>query len=81
MIFVQIAAIPVNISKIHIQATIANILFKGPEWASTNLGVVICIECSGIHRSLGVHVSKVRSIALDKWESESIEVNILAARS
>ncbi|KAJ8659588.1 hypothetical protein O0I10_004566 [Lichtheimia ornata] len=47
---------------------------ENPEWASTNLGVIVCIECSGIHRSLGVHVSKVRSIALDKWEPESIEV-------
>ena len=32
-----------------------------PDWASLNLGVVVCIECSGVHRSLGVHVSKVRS--------------------
>lgn len=31
-----------------------------PEWASLNLGVLLCIECSGIHRRLGVHVSKVR---------------------
>ncbi|KAI8140342.1 hypothetical protein BJV82DRAFT_623559 [Fennellomyces sp. T-0311] len=47
---------------------------QGSEWASTNLGVIVCIECSGIHRSLGVHVSKVRSLALDKWESETIEI-------
>ncbi|KAI9269470.1 hypothetical protein EDC94DRAFT_598988 [Helicostylum pulchrum] len=45
-----------------------------PEWACTNLGIIVCIECSGIHRSLGVHVSKVRSVILDKWESHSIEV-------
>jgi Arf-GAP/coiled-coil/ANK repeat/PH domain-containing protein len=45
-----------------------------PDWASINLGTLLCIECSGIHRSLGVHVSKVRSVTLDKWESESIEV-------
>lgn len=45
-----------------------------PEWACTNLGIIVCIECSGIHRSLGVHVSKVRSVVLDNWESETIEV-------
>ncbi|ORZ23214.1 hypothetical protein BCR42DRAFT_404267 [Absidia repens] len=47
---------------------------KEPEWASTNLGIIVCIECSGIHRSLGVHVSRVRAIVLDKWEIEVIEV-------
>lgn len=36
-----------------------------PNWASINLGVLICIECGGVHRSLGVHVSKVRSLMLD----------------
>lgn len=36
-----------------------------PDWCSLNLGILLCIECSGIHRSLGTHVSKVRSLTLD----------------
>lgn len=35
------------------------------EWVSINLGIIVCIECSGIHRSLGTHISKVRSLTLD----------------
>lgn len=38
---------------------------SSPEWASLNIGVLVCIECSGVHRSLGVHLSKVRSVRLD----------------
>ncbi|KAF2361365.1 Arf GTPase activating protein [Trinorchestia longiramus] len=38
-----------------------------PEWASINLGMLVCIECSGIHRNLGSHISKVRSLDLDDW--------------
>lgn len=35
------------------------------EWVSINLGIILCIECSGIHRSLGTHITKVRSLTLD----------------
>jgi len=46
---------------------------KGPRWASTNLGIFLCIRCSGIHRSMGTHISKVKSVTLDKWTQEQIE--------
>ena len=47
-----------------------------PEWASLNLGVVLCIRCGGAHRSLGAHVSKVRSCTLDVrvWEPSVVEM-------
>ena len=35
-------------------------LSRGPTWASVNMGMFMCLNCSGIHRSLGVHLSKVR---------------------
>ncbi|GAA6100484.1 stromal membrane-associated protein 2 isoform X1 [Tachysurus ichikawai] len=45
---------------------------KGPRWASWNLGIFICIRCAGIHRNLGVHISRVKSVNLDQWTQEQI---------
>ncbi|KAH0787782.1 ARF GAP-like zinc finger-containing protein [Histomonas meleagridis] len=47
---------------------------KDPRWASSKLGIFICINCSGIHRSLGTHISFVRSCTLDEWREEEVEV-------
>ena len=46
---------------------------KNPRWASWNLGCFICIRCSGIHRSMGTHISKVKSVDLDAWTDDQIE--------
>ncbi|XP_058537326.1 arf-GAP with GTPase, ANK repeat and PH domain-containing protein 3 isoform X4 [Ochotona princeps] len=45
-----------------------------PDWASLNLGALMCIECSGIHRHLGAHLSRVRSLDLDDWPPELLAV-------
>lgn len=47
-----------------------------PDWASLNLGILLCIECSGVHRNMGVHISKVRSLTLDVrvWEQSVINL-------
>ncbi|CAL8281238.1 unnamed protein product [Arctogadus glacialis] len=46
---------------------------KGPRWASWNLGVFVCIRCAGIHRNLGVHISRVKSVNLDQWTAEQMQ--------
>ncbi|KAI9017596.1 hypothetical protein BC832DRAFT_572634, partial [Gaertneriomyces semiglobifer] len=45
---------------------------KDPRWASWNLGVFFCIRCSGHHRSMGTHISKVKSADLDSWTEEQV---------
>ncbi|XP_078620262.1 uncharacterized protein LOC144887122 isoform X3 [Branchiostoma floridae x Branchiostoma japonicum] len=47
---------------------------KGPRWASWNLGLFLCIRCAGIHRNLGVHISRVKSVNLDSWTPEQIQM-------
>lgn len=47
----------------------------GPRWASWNLGIFVCIRCAGIHRNLGVHISKVKSVNLDQWTQEQVQVS------
>lgn len=45
-----------------------------PEWAVINYGILVCMNCCGVHRSLGSHISKVRSLQLDKWDAETVLV-------
>ena len=48
---------------------------KGPRWASWNLGIFLCIRCAGIHRNLGVHISRVKSVNLDSWKPKEVAVS------
>lgn len=62
-----------NFASIHFLKYLS--IFVGPRWASWNLGIFLCIRCAGIHRNLGVHISKVKSVNLDSWTPEQIAVS------
>ena len=52
----------------------ADCKMPNPNWASLNIGIFICIKCCGCHRQLGVQISRIKSIDLDIWPEDSLEL-------
>eukprot|EP00039_Didymoeca_costata_P032714 m.38995 g.38995 ORF g.38995 m.38995 type:complete len:956 (+) comp9502_c0_seq1:194-3061(+) len=50
---------------------------EGPVWASLNMTVLVCIQCSGIHRRIGTHISRVRSLELDDWKPDHLDIMMM----
>ncbi|KAF7549907.1 hypothetical protein G7046_g8187 [Stylonectria norvegica] len=46
---------------------------RNPAWASWSLGVFLCMRCASIHRKLGTHISKVKSLSMDTWSNEQVD--------
>ncbi|KAK5691287.1 Protein gts1, partial [Elasticomyces elasticus] len=44
-----------------------------PGWASWNIGVFLCMRCATLHRKLGTHISKVKSLSMDSWASDQVD--------
>jgi hypothetical protein len=47
------------------------------DWASVSHGTLICLDCAGKHRSLGVQVSFVRSITMDTWSKQQVHISMI----
>ncbi|KAH6891754.1 hypothetical protein BKA70DRAFT_1408475 [Coprinopsis sp. MPI-PUGE-AT-0042] len=46
---------------------------RNPRWASWNLGIFICVTCASIHRKIGTHITKVKSVTMDTWTNEQVD--------
>nr|GAT50156.1 ARF GAP-like zinc finger-containing protein [Mycena chlorophos] len=65
-ILLELAALPGN-------DICADCKVRNPRWASYSLGIFICVNCASIHRKIGTHVSKVKSLTLDAWTKEQVD--------
>ncbi|KAF2441194.1 ArfGap-domain-containing protein [Karstenula rhodostoma CBS 690.94] len=46
---------------------------RNPGWASWSVGIFLCMRCAALHRKLGTHISKVKSLSMDKWDSAQVD--------
>jgi len=63
-----------RLGSIKTNNTCADCYVKGATWTSVDFGVFVCINCSGSHRSLGMHITRVRSTKLDNWSREDAKI-------
>lgn len=61
-----------KIVQIYCNSTCADCKRQRSSWASVSIGVFLCIDCAGIHRSFGTHISRIKSISLDNWTNDEI---------
>ncbi|KNZ54294.1 hypothetical protein VP01_2986g7 [Puccinia sorghi] len=48
---------------------------RNPRWASWSLGIFICLKCAAIHRKLGTHITKVKSVTMDSWTKDQVQIH------
>lgn len=75
----NVLLLPVRI--VHFFKTQLLLTLTDPDWASSTMGLFICISCSGIHRNLGIQISVVKSLRLDTWTDSKLQVCILFSRN
>ena len=52
-----------------------------PDWASVTHGTLVCLKCAGRHRTLGVHVSRIKSLTMDAWEPPHVAAMLLSGNA